>query len=894
MRRPALLVALAALMVTGCKTLPEKIESLTLVGEYNEARQLLEEEGVGTHVGFEVSPDQEDGAEALKARNLFKEKVEGLHGERARSYLVSGASRTAARLAAEALELCPWSSEIRELRAKADSQCARLDGLLAKEKALAAEAVEPSRAFVLEAKPALAIATDDLAFRTAVRRRSEVVARHEADLFLAAVKAGQVAAAKAHLSRFAELDVPERELTNVRAAALFLLDLPTATKAKEANAAITALESIDDAVLAIGQEKVARGFRDALAALSLEWAGREMEGFVVRFAASDGAFVSSLERMLGRRSRFREAISPHIARAHVLRAEKLSRMGSAAAAALAHLGRADELSPSPGNAAIREVALATLGKLPPRQYTVTVASGAGTSPSLVPQLFLFSTIALRLASHEDVEWGYTSPDDKAASLVVRLDSAERRVPSSSDLSPVSSRHFSHMQTVPNPAKAALKAQLSGAEFQVNMAESNYRSAVNSFNIYPTQYSLNAANYAENAYRMAINNFNALVNVYNITPDTIEQPVYLPYFYMEGVMRCGVTVSGSVVAGGVSRDFRSHHMDVHNVRIGTKTNDTNPGARFDREYPYPSVGDRMMRHLIAFGEDVVRQVAGVPLLPTDDFLDDLDKEERACAAYVMHPVRDLAPSRLDVPSWAASSLPAQRFRPGRREPPRVTLERFDLAPALAGGLQDKLPVLRELTCKIECETPLQSSSGSGALISADGLVLTAAHVIQGSRSKVVLAHGPHAGTYETELVFVDGRSDVAVLRAKGLRPARWFPVRLEGAIAQGSEVVALGYPYVANSEGSQAESVQTVTTGIVSSVSEEGELVADLTVASGNSGGPIVDPASGEIVGVVSAVISPGIDKSKGYASSGFWCRGFAANRLGKSLGLVPGPSGKSK
>lgn len=893
MRRPALLVALAALMVTGCKTLPEKIESLTLVGEYNEARQLLEEEGVGTHVGFEVSPDQEDGAEALKARNLFKEKVEGLHGERARSYLVSGASRTAARLAAEALELCPWSSEIRELKAKADSQCARLDGLLAKEKALAAEAVEPSRAFVLEAKSALAIATDDLAFRTAVRRRSEVVARHEADLFLAAVKAGQVAAAKAHLSRFAELDVPERELTNVRAAALFLLDLPTATKAKEANAAITALESIDDAVLAIGQEKVARGFRDALAALSLEWAGREMEGFVVRFAAFDGAFVSSLERMLGRRGRFREAISPHIARAHVLRAEKLSRMGSAAAAALAHLGRADELSPSPGNVAIREVALATLGKLPPRQYTVTVASGPGTSPELVPQLFLMSTIALRIASQEDVDWMAVSPESGPTMLTVHIDSAMRNTPSSSDLSPVSSTHFSHMQTVANPRKAALAAQLSGAKIQLSMALSNANSAVSTHNIYRTIYTLNAANYARTAYYNALNSHNSLVDLYNNTPSTIQQPVYLPYVYFQGVMRCGYNVTGKVSAGSIERSFSANHMDVHAVRVGTKYTDTTPSARHDMEYPISNVGDRMNRHLAAVAFEIAERARAIPLLPKDDFLNTLDADESACASYVLHPLADATPAGLGVPGWATRTIAASRFKPVRRLPPAVEVDAIDLSSAMATDLQGKLPLLRELTCRILCETPLHSSGwGSGALISRDGLVLTAAHVVQGSSIKVVVSHGPHAGTYDADLVFVDGRSDTAVLRAKGLRPDRWFPVRLSGDIMPGSEVIALGYPFVANADDTSKESVQTVTSGIVSSVSEEGVLVADLTVASGNSGGPIVDPKTGEVVGIVSAVISPGINKE--YGSSGFWCRGFASNRLGKSLGLVPGPSGKSK
>jgi len=60
-------------------------------------------------------------------------------------------------------------------------------------------------------------------------------------------------------------------------------------------------------------------------------------------------------------------------------------------------------------------------------------------------------------------------------------------------------------------------------------------------------------------------------------------------------------------------------------------------------------------------------------------------------------------------------------------------------------------------------------------------------------------------------------------------------------------------------------------------------VADLTVASGNSGGPVISTSTGEIVGVVSQVISASIKKN--YAASGFWCKAFPAARLTEALGL---------
>jgi S1-C subfamily serine protease len=151
--------------------------------------------------------------------------------------------------------------------------------------------------------------------------------------------------------------------------------------------------------------------------------------------------------------------------------------------------------------------------------------------------------------------------------------------------------------------------------------------------------------------------------------------------------------------------------------------------------------------------------------------------------------------------------------------------------------------------------------------------------------VVFNSGPNKGEFETEIVFVDDRSDVAVLRAKSLRSERWFNVRLAGFPSPGDPIMAIGYP----GRPSEGDATQDfVTKGIISaSNSSKGWLVADLTVASGNSGGPVISASTGEIVGVVSQVISASIKKN--YAASGFWCKAFPAARLTEALGLKDRP-----
>jgi serine protease Do len=143
-------------------------------------------------------------------------------------------------------------------------------------------------------------------------------------------------------------------------------------------------------------------------------------------------------------------------------------------------------------------------------------------------------------------------------------------------------------------------------------------------------------------------------------------------------------------------------------------------------------------------------------------------------------------------------------------------------------------------------------GAGVIWDGAGLIITNHHVVGQDRAVVELADGRRlAGT----VVARDRENDLAALQvaADGLPPV---PVGDSRRLRLGELIVAVGHPFGVRG---------AVTMGIVSALgnatwmgpSRRELLQADLALAPGNSGGPLVD-CTGAVVGVASMVISPGI------------------------------------
>jgi serine protease Do len=187
-----------------------------------------------------------------------------------------------------------------------------------------------------------------------------------------------------------------------------------------------------------------------------------------------------------------------------------------------------------------------------------------------------------------------------------------------------------------------------------------------------------------------------------------------------------------------------------------------------------------------------------------------------------------------------------------------------------------------------DAPQRRGVGSGFVLSADGVVLTNAHVVDGADEVTVTLTDKRE--FKAKVLGADRRSDVAVLKieAVGLPTVRLGDFN---RLKVGEWVVAIGSPFGFDN---------SVTAGIVSAKARDtGDFLpliqTDVAINPGNSGGPLLN-LRGEVVGINSQIYS----RSGGFMGISFAIPIDEAMRVATELratgkvvrgriGIVPGP-----
>ena len=216
-------------------------------------------------------------------------------------------------------------------------------------------------------------------------------------------------------------------------------------------------------------------------------------------------------------------------------------------------------------------------------------------------------------------------------------------------------------------------------------------------------------------------------------------------------------------------------------------------------------------------------------------------------------------------WSDQSTPSSVVNPNAS---------LDTATGSTGSVTEKVAAkVLPSVVQINVTGQSESGSGSGIVLSADGMILTNNHVVvvaaQGGSISVSMNDGK---VYAAKLVGTDPVTDSAVIQAQGISGLTPAILGHSGNLKVGQSVLAIGAPYGLSS---------TVTQGIISALNrpvqvDEGgsngnnfnpfapqqqtpslsttypAIQTDAAINPGNSGGALVDMA-GDVVGMNSSI-----------------------------------------
>jgi serine protease Do len=180
------------------------------------------------------------------------------------------------------------------------------------------------------------------------------------------------------------------------------------------------------------------------------------------------------------------------------------------------------------------------------------------------------------------------------------------------------------------------------------------------------------------------------------------------------------------------------------------------------------------------------------------------------------------------------------------------------------------------------------AGSGVVVTADGLILTAGHVTNGNDTMTVVF--PDGKQAKCKVLGADYTRDVGL--AKIIQPGKYPFAELGDSdkLETTTIVIALGHP-----GGYDVRRTPPARIGRISSKNAGGFLMSDCTLIGGDSGGPLFD-LDGKVVGIHSS-ISESLSYNRDApvnAAKVSWEKMLMGERWGKIPGQRPPPFGQRK
>ena len=145
------------------------------------------------------------------------------------------------------------------------------------------------------------------------------------------------------------------------------------------------------------------------------------------------------------------------------------------------------------------------------------------------------------------------------------------------------------------------------------------------------------------------------------------------------------------------------------------------------------------------------------------------------------------------------------------------------------------------------------AGTGIVLTADGEILTNAHVVA-SATTITVTYAGSTRPLTARLIDADTSADIALIKVEGGSGMATAPLGDSDTLQIGDDVIAIGNALA-------LDGGHTVTRGIVSALNRSvatdtgtlvGMIQTDSAISSGNSGGPLVN-AAGQVVGMNTAV-----------------------------------------